>query len=213
MTARPGSVRRSVAACVLLCLTAAALARPPGDPSAPPPAAPPLVFASELIRLTVDGDTLRVEGMYRFDRRPTGATSTPLFYPFPRDSLLGAARMVSLAGRSPGGEWEPLPFRDHTPQVRGATWRIPLDGGDRYEVRAEYVQALLDDYGRYIVTTTRAWPLPLREARFEIVLPPGAEPVSFSFPFAREEAAEGVVYVHEAADFRPDRDIVFTWRR
>ncbi len=171
-----------------------------------------LVFKSERIRLTVEGDSLRVEGLYRFAYPPDSASHVTLFYPFPRDSLLGDARMVSLRGRSPGAPWQILEFTGQRPGGRGVFWRMPLDEGGHYEVDAVYVQELRDRYGRYIVTTTGQWEFPLAEARFEIVLPAGARPEFFSFPFERVEGTDPSVYSFVARDFAPDRDIVFTWK-
>jgi hypothetical protein len=57
------------------------------------------------------------------------------------------------------------------------------------------------------VTTTKAWSRPLRRARFEIVLPPGARSPSFSYPFRPLEPDGGKVWVYEATQFLPDTDI------
>lgn len=201
-----------VAGFVLLCLVATSLDRQVGNQPTTSPRAPSLVFDSEHICLTVVGDSLEVEGLYRFDCGNADAGITTLFYPFPRDSAMGGARMVSLDGRQPGGSWQPLRFKDYWPQIWAARWWIPLDGSAMYEVRAVYTQALLANYGRYIVTTTGAWRHPLRHARFEINLPAGAVPASFSFPFECIETDGKVRYVFEAENFRPDRDVIFTWR-
>ncbi len=170
----------------------------------------PLRFDSELIRLYIVGDSLEVDGIYRFLVRPGAMQQTTLFYPYPQDSLLGGARMVRLEARAPGGEWTPQEFREH-PQVHGARWFIPMDRGDSLEVRCIYRQAMLDRYARYIVTTTKHWQRPLSHARFEIYLPPEARPTSFSFPFEPGDVDGMTAYVYEASDFMPQDDIVVTW--
>jgi len=195
------------------CSAAADLCQQNQHQASPDSTEPLLAFESEHIRLVVVGDSLQVDGLYRFVCGHSEAKSTILFYPFPCDSLLGGARMVSLAGRPFGGEWQPLRFKDYYPQAWGASWQIPLSPRDRYEVRAVYTQALKTEYGRYIVTTTGNWRDPLKTARFEISLPAGAVPASFSFPFERHESDGEVLYVFEVNNFRPDRDVIFTWTR
>jgi len=167
----------------------------------------PLQFDSESVRLFVEGDTLRVEGTYRFLCRASESPIAALFYPYPADSSLGAAHTLSLEGRVPGATWRPLDFVELTGSA-GARWRVPLDLGDTLEVRTVYLQQTYGHTARYIVMTTHAWQRPLREARFEIHLPEGAKPKSFSYPFKRHESATGVFYSFEAKDFIPDGDII-----
>lgn len=169
----------------------------------------PLSFASETIRIVVLADSIEVDGVYRFVRRPSETDATSLFYPFPRDSLLGGARMVSLEGREPDAAWYPLRFENPSARVSGVRWWIPSSPSEpHFETRAVYRQARLEDYGRYIVTTTAAWGLPLQWARFEIVLPRECEITLASFPF---EPDDDGVYVYETTQFLPDRDIMFRW--
>jgi hypothetical protein len=171
-----------------------------------------LVFDSESVRLDIVGDSLEVRGTYVLVCRTPVEKSIPLFYPFPSDSLLGGARMVSLAFRagadsSAPARWEELPL------ASGVRWWLPPCRGDSIVAEAVYRQELHAEYARYIVTTTQLWGRPLRRADFEIRLPPGAEPLDFSFPFERRSARGEIYYAYQAQDFFPDRDIVVRWRR
>jgi hypothetical protein len=195
----PGALPAALALAALLAL-GAFLA------FAAPPARAALRFDSELIRLEIRGDTLRVDGLYRYlatsRRQPL-----LLWYPYPVDSLLGAAWTESLAWRSgPEVPWAPLAVQER-PDGEGVHWSLPLGEGDRVEARTVYCQLLCERYGRYIVTTTRAWGAPLREARFELRLPPGMQLAEASYPFVRE----GELWVYAARDFWPSADIVFRW--
>ena len=95
--------------------------------------------------------------------------------------------MVSLAFRvgadppAPAG-WEEIP------SVSGVRWWIPPCPGDSIAAEAVYRQKIETEYARYIVTTARVWGRPIRFASFEIRLPPGAEPLDFSYPFERRES-------------------------
>jgi hypothetical protein len=170
------------------------------------PARSALRFDAEVIRLEIRGDTLRVDGTYHFvdpEHRP----STALFYPYPEDSLLGAAWTESLAWHpADDAPWQALPIRER-PERSGVGWLIRHDGAERFTVRTVYCQRLRTRYARYIVTTTNAWGRPLRSARFELMLPPGMELIESSFPFERE----GEIWVFSAEDFLPAKDVVVRW--
>lgn len=170
------------------------------------PASGALRFDSELIRMEIRGDTLRVDGLYRYlamdPRQPM-----LLFYPYPVDSLLGAAWTESLVWRpSPEAPWQPLAVAER-PRRDGVRWRLPTGDGDRVEARTVYCQLLRERYARYIVTSTQAWGRPLREARFELTLPPGMQLTESSFPFVRE----GDRWVYEVRDFMPAVDVIVRW--
>jgi hypothetical protein len=173
----------------------------------------PLRFDSEWIRLYIVGDSLEVRGTYWLVCRRPGTERIPLFYPFPRDSLMGGARMVSVdAGRvGDAVEWQ-VAF-DRIPGVWGVRWWVPPCTSDTIAVESVYRQKILTNYARYIVTTTKHWDRPLRRARFEIHLPPGAEPIEFSFPFTARKGPGEVVYDYEATEFLPDHDITVRWRK
>jgi hypothetical protein len=181
-----------------------------GRPPLPAGSEAPLVFDSEVVRLLVGPDSVEVEGTYRFSCSPAAPEFVTLFYPYPLDSLLGGAKGVSLECRTRGGAWLNAWYRD-LPSGAGAAWRVPVSAGGDLEVRAVYRQALLAPYARYIVTTTRAWSSPLKQARFEIYLPSGARPVQFSYPFELETRGAGPCYVYEVRDFWPNEDIVVEW--
>ena len=170
-----------------------------------------ILFDSEVIKISVDGDSVEVDGVYRFLCQPEDSTSMALLYPFPFDSLLGGARMVSLKSRVPGNLWRPMMYRE-IPKRWVARWYLPACRPDTLEVRAVYRQEILTSYARYIVTTTRGWRRPLSHAAFEICLPEGTKPVKFSYPFELKMSESGAYcYKYEAFDFMPDRDIWVQW--
>lgn len=172
----------------------------------------PLSFDSERIRLHIVGDSLEVRGTYWLACIDSTEEAIPLFYPFPRDSLLGDARMISVQLVRAVGDSIPIPV-ENAPTHTGARWWIPpCAESDTLCVESIYRQGLRDRYARYIVTTTQAWGHALREARFEIYLPPDATPVEFSFPFERRVEGPRVWYEYEAKSFLPERDILVRWR-
>lgn len=170
-----------------------------------------LIFDSECIRLAVVGDSLEVRGRYVLLCRTPTDHPIALFHPFPRDSLLGGARMVSLLMRAGPGVPAPARWED-LPGASGVRWWVPPCPGDSIVAESVYRQKLDAAYAHYVVTSTRVWGRPLRRARFEIRLPAGAVPIDFSFAFERLPGGCATCYVYEAEDFFPDRDIVVRWR-
>lgn len=170
----------------------------------------PLTFHSEVIKLYVEEDSLTVDGLYRFVARPTELEYTGLFFPYPADSLLGVAHMVSVQARDPDKGWIDLIYKE-AEIPPGSDWKVPLGLADTLEIRAIYRQHLQTCYARYIVTSTKAWNRPLRWARFEVHLPDGAEQLRFSYPFEFRENDGNPFYYYEAREFLPDRDIIVNW--
>lgn len=168
----------------------------------------PLQFESEIVRLSVEAESLRVEGLYVFRCSGSPLPAVSLLFPYPSDDLVGGARTLRLEVRAPGEPWRPLDFRE-LPQA--ALWRVPLDLGDRVEIRTVYRQELVARYARYVVTTARAWGVPLRRARFEVRLPEAAVAPRFSLPFERREEGGETFWLYESAPFAPDRDVIVEW--
>jgi hypothetical protein len=171
-----------------------------------------LVFDAEWVSLDIVDDSVEVRGTFVVLCREPVEESIPLFFPFALDSLMGEARMVSLRFRagsdsSVAGRWETLPFNP------GVRWWMPPCPGDSIVVDFAYRQEIHEDYARYIVTSARLWGRPLRYARFEIRLPPGAEPLEFSHPFERFGEGKEAYYAWETEAFFPDREIAVRWRR
>lgn len=168
-------------------------------------------FDSEWIRISILGDSLEVRGTYFLLCGDQAGARVSLLYPFPRDTLLGAARMVSLHAGVDRADLAAIRWQA-VPLMPGIRFETPACAADTIFLEAVYRQALTTSYARYIVTTTRGWHRPLRHARFDIRLPEGASPTEFSFPFEAVEDSTGRYYTYEVDSFYPDRDILVRWR-
>lgn len=169
----------------------------------------PVAFESEIIRIFIEPDSLRVEGLYHLRGVGDRQRVVNLNYPYPEDSKLGGARTDLLEART-DGPWIPLGFSE-MPDDRGALWHVPINPGSPVTVRTVYRQQRLSNYARYIVTTTRAWTRPLKHARFEIYLPSTVVPRKFSYDFQPGTGEFGPCWVYEEKDFWPHRDIWVSW--
>ncbi len=207
----------ALAAALTLGLLAQALAcatgkrRVPPGRATPSRAACPLVFDSERICLSIVGDSLEVRGSYLL-LAGGRARRFPLFYPFPRDSLLGGWRFVSLAVRA-GASGPALPARwEAVPGQWVVRWWLPPCPSDTLVVEAIYRQQLPHRIRALHRDDHQGLGQPAARAAFEIRLPAGAEPLEFSFPFTRREGEE-TVWTYEATDFLPEQDIIVRWRQ
>ena len=201
---------------------ASAAAQPPAAPDRArttglPPAvslALPLRFDSEVVRLEIIPDSVQIEGLYRFACTQARGAPLSLVYPYPSDSLMGGARTLQLEGRGPGEVWTALEFKEVS-NGRGVRWVLPPCRSESLEVRTVYRQARYAPHAVYIVSSTQAWGRPLRHARFEISLPPGASEPRFSFPFelqAPRAPNARSLHVFEATEFLPDHEITVDWK-
>ncbi|MBP6875596.1 MAG: hypothetical protein KBD56_05955 [Candidatus Eisenbacteria bacterium] len=169
----------------------------------------PLLFDSEEIHLRVQSDSLIVDGTYRLICN-LGKGTTYIVYPFPTDPRMGAATPVRMEIRAPGGEWKRVSC-SALPRGAGLRCRVPLLAKDTLELHAVYRQKLMENYARYIVTSTRAWGRPLRSALFLVTLPEGMELFGASYPFAPD--GENLNrYRFLAENFWPEKDIVIEWQ-
>ncbi len=184
---------------------------PQNEPRGRPPTSNrmPLRFDSEVVRMFIQGDSLAIEGIYYLVTSPSRPPIMSFFYPYPEDSLLGGAKTASLAARWEDVDWQTLDFEEY-PRAHGVRWRVPLLA-DTVIVRTVYRQALRAQYGRYIVTTTKAWGRPLTHARFEIYLPENAVPARFSYPFELQTDGGRIFYLYETSRFWPEEDIIVEW--
>jgi hypothetical protein len=156
------------------------------------------------------GDVVEVTGTYHFRVVGGRSAAQPMLYPYPQDARLGAAKTLRLEVERADGRWASLKFEELPP--RGVRWHLPASERDRMTVRTVYRQVMRTTYARYIVTTTQYWGAPLRRARFEIRLPPGAKDPRFNYPF-RPKGPSVRVWTYEAEDFLPREDIVVSYRR
>jgi hypothetical protein len=171
----------------------------------------PLQFHSERICITVLGDSVEVNGFYRFLANAGPGQAVTLAFPYPQDSLLGGAETLRLEEIDPDGSRRDLRFQE-LPANRGAAWFLEVPAGDTLLVETVYRQHLRSCFARYIVTTTGLWKRPLHHARFEVALPPEIDSPTFSYPFEPQTNGEPKVWVFEASEFLPERDIEIRWK-
>ncbi|MFH1277585.1 MAG: hypothetical protein ABIK65_04325 [Candidatus Eisenbacteria bacterium] len=167
---------------------------------------PSIAFHGERIVLTVLEGRIRVCGEYRFRNDGPEEAGERLFYPFPVDSMHPAPDTTSI---ETGGE--AVPFRVG---ARGVAFTAEVPAASMRTYRICYEQECSVPAGCYILTTTAAWPEPLAEAEFEVIVPGGFALTRLSYePDETEHRDGGTVYRFRRTRFLPDRDLCVEWRR
>jgi hypothetical protein len=168
------------------------------------PARAGLRFAEEEVFLTVEGDTLAVEGVYWFANDGDAQRVTGIVYPFPGAPEAEPPHEVTVEDED-GGAIAARP--------RGDAIVFPLTAGP-HEVRRvtiRYRQRFAPGQMRYITTTALRWGRPLARALFEVTAPAelgGRTNLSGAEVRWRDDV---VVWRREFAPYVPREDVIVRW--
>jgi hypothetical protein len=89
--------------------------------------------------------------------------------------------------------------------------KVPPLGTEVYEVI--YHQRTLAKKMKYIITTTKKWGEPLREADFLFHLPLKYNIESLSYEYDRKESDDAyTTYYINKNNFMPERDLILSWK-
>lgn len=92
---------------------------------------------------------------------------------------------------------------------RGFAFPLYIGAGDTAVYHIEYSQALASDTARYILTSTKMWKKPLKEAFYRLVVRDGIWVRSFSFePDTMYEVGNARVYEWKRSFFMPKKDFI-----
>ncbi len=167
-----------------------------------------IFFRRERIEATVIAcDTLKIKGTYFFENTDSLSHTTSIYYPFPVDSILAYPHFIELIRSS--GKLDTT-FAKVT---KGIRWRMTVGAGETDSIVVTYMQKTTTAQGRYILTTTKFWGKPLKDATFTVAVPDGITLAFWSFTsdtvFTRNDA---LVYSTRRSDFLPGEDMVLRWQ-
>jgi hypothetical protein len=164
-----------------------------------------VLFENEKITVFVYDDRIRVEGVYTFSNDTPTPGPQGLFYPFPIDSLHPTVENVTVRMDS-----SDITFATAT---NGIGFSVPLPTSGMATVEVCYEQLCLDSAACYILTSTSTWNAPLREAQFEVHVPPSLELHASSYEFDDTTDKNGTrVYSFTRRNFLPEKDLCIRWR-
>ncbi len=165
---------------------------------------PAVRFESELIRVTVDGQNLHVDGIYRYRNPFPFPIVQGLSCPTPSGDGLRPVEGIAVERLSDGSGELPalLPVR----RVAGTPYfEVKVPGRTTVEVRVRYVQRHGGFAGRYLLTTTKPWRRPLKRARYELTLV-SSRLVRSNYPLTGDGRGK---YHFERDEFMPQEDWCF----
>lgn len=168
----------------------------------------PIVFDSEVIRVTLSADRLHVDGTYFLLNANATDMSQRLFYPFPLDDQHAFPDSITVTSLSP--QLAPIPF---IYRREGISFDVLIPASGTAAFQVIYEQPCSVSEACYILTSTAAWKRPIARASFEIHVPKDLELVSCAYEVGEPRAVDGMlVYEFSFDDFMPTRDLCLRWR-
>jgi hypothetical protein len=163
-----------------------------------------LEFYKEELQFELDKNFFTVVGGYYFRNVGDHDIKATLFYPIPRDSILGVYDSAYVKGSSLQ--------TDSTITIKkenGFFFNIEVGEKDTACYRVSYRQKLLGNKAKYIFTTTNTWGKPLECASFQLSFPKNIRIDSLSIiPDSLTENADRYTVFWEQKRFMPGKDLV-----
>jgi hypothetical protein len=151
--------------------------------------------------MSIDSGKVCIEATYYFKNASNELMSALIFYPFPIDEYHYYPDSVLVFGL------------DYTKNDSGINFIMKFKPNGMETLQVFYNQKLKDNQARYIVTTTKNWKNPLKEARFIIDLPEDLNNSRFSYkPDSVIKINNRSYYYITKKNFMPDMDIIVTWK-
>lgn len=169
-------------------------------------------FLKEEITLTVMDNLALVEGVYYFLNNTDREIAFPVIFPFYVDSLSLYPHFIDAYMVS-GNKTDELEFK-HIGTGESIRLNIPLRPDEVTVWHLDYKQMLKAPNARYILTSTRAWGKPLKEATYYFIVPGTFTDVKV-WPEADTIYTEGQARVYKAMrrNFMPAKDMEIFWER
>ncbi len=123
-------------------------------------------FFKEDLQFELNEHYFTVEGDYYFRNVGDHDIKVTLFYPIPRDSLLGMYDSVKVISPVPQSDSPITAIKEN-----GFFFNVDIGANTSAMYTIAYRQALLGNKAKYIFTTTNTWGKPLEEAAFRLTFP------------------------------------------
>jgi len=161
----------------------------------------PIKFVSEEIKMSVDSGKVSIYAEYYFKNISNESKSALIFYPFPIDEYHYYPDSILVFGL------------DYTKNDSGVNLVMRFKPNRMETLQVFYNQKLKGNQARYIITTTKNWKNPLKEARFIIDLPDNFNNPQFSYkPDSVIRNSNRVLYYLCKRNFMPKKDLIVGWK-
>jgi len=123
-------------------------------------------FFKEYLRFELQDGCFIVAGNYYFRNTSNRDIQATLFYPIPRDSMLGSYDSVEVKDSSQAPDSLVTAIRE-----KGFFFNVEIGANSTAKYTISYRQKLLGNRAKYIFTTTKSWGKPLEKADFLLTFP------------------------------------------
>jgi hypothetical protein len=167
-------------------------------------------FDRERIEIEVSKARIHVRAFYHYTNSSALPAALTLQVPFPVDGNHPEPDWYCL--RESAGDGRTL--SNPGPIVRGGRvyLRLLFRSRESKWIQLDYGQRAETPEGRYLLTTTRGWRHPIRQADYVLRLAPDVELASSNYAVKPAPwAGPGRAYAYSRIDFYPDQDWVFAW--
>ena len=161
-------------------------------------------FYKENLQFELVKNFFTVAGDYYFRNVGDHNIKATLFYPIPRDSVLGVYDSAFVKGPSQQTD-SPITIR----KENGFFFNVEIEANSTTKYNISYRQKLLGNKAKYIFTTTNTWGKPLECAAFQLSFPKNIRIDSLStIPDSLLEINEGYTVFWTRENFMPGKDLV-----
>jgi hypothetical protein len=167
-------------------------------------------FDRERIEVDLDKGRIHVRGLYHYTNSSALPAALTLQVPFPVDRQHPEPDWYALYESTADGRT----LASLAPSVRGSRvyFRLLFRPRESKWIRLDYEQRADSTEGCYLLTTTRAWRRPIRQADYVLHLAPDLELASSNYAVQPEPwVGKGRAYTFSKTNFYPDQDWVFSW--
>lgn len=161
-------------------------------------------FFKEDLQFELNENFFTVTGDYYFRNTSDHDIKATLFYPIPRDSILGSYDSANVRGPSQQKD-SPITVM----KEKGFFFNVEVGEKGTACYRVSYRQQLLGNKATYIFTTTNTWGKPLEEAAFQLTFPKNIRIDSLSIiPDSLQENINAYTVFWTEKHFMPGKNLV-----
>lgn len=170
-------------------------------------ASQPLHFSKETIEVKIYDGYVVVNGVYTFNTKSRNVLTRTLYYPFPITHAFHYPDSIFVSDKNN----KAIPFSKSSSGIFFSLNAIP---DSETTINISYLQRILSDTMKYILTTTQQWKHPLEKAEYKILLPLEFELKSLSLnPYQIDSDSAHNIYYINKENFMPETDLIVAWSR
>ena len=166
-------------------------------------------FFKEDLQFELNDGYFIVAGNYYFRNTTDRDIQATLFYPIPRDNMLGSYDSVEVKDSSQDSDSLVTVIKE-----KGFFFNIEISANSTAEYTISYRQKLLGNRARYIFTSTKSWGKPLERADFQLTFPKTLKIDFLSIiPDSLQESDDTYMLFWTKEDFMPEEDFVVHYHK